>query len=41
MSGWTDITPSLTSDVTTSTPARSGTAFVLAPYEFRILQKGK
>jgi cyclomaltodextrinase / maltogenic alpha-amylase / neopullulanase len=41
MRGWTDVTPSLTADETTPSPAPSGTAFVLAPYEFRILQKGK
>ena len=39
--GWTNITPSLEEDARPEAAAPSGTAFTLAPYEFRILRKGK
>ncbi len=39
--GWTDVTPNLAGDAPTAKPAPSGTAFTLAAYEFRILQKSK
>jgi cyclomaltodextrinase / maltogenic alpha-amylase / neopullulanase len=43
--GWTDVTPDLsdkkTDEAATSKVAPSGAAFVLAPYEFRILKKAK